>query len=287
MRRFRLLICCLRFVTIYSLLVIPWPGLDTAIGIYVRGLGSIIFGQSGRQFLNTLKYNQAGKVTTTLHHVVLLRARGPLDKGYSPTTDTIIVLYNYDLPRTSKAAGAIIGLETKLLFWFPFAFYLALVGATPMPWQRRFRALLWGLLTAHVIVIATFAADLAVHASDISMIALSPFWKAAAMRLYLLLAVVSGPSTFAYLFLWPLACFRREELIFAVPTWREWISKRAAADTPTRQQRRAQLRAERKSKRLSIPSANDASGGKQNESTVKPEAGCTAASTTTAGGCGG
>jgi tetratricopeptide (TPR) repeat protein len=57
--------------------------------------------------------------------------------------------------------------------------------------------------------------------ADISMIVLSPFWKSAVHGLTSLLLVVSGPSTFIYLLVWPFACFRREDLARLIPGWRD------------------------------------------------------------------
>jgi hypothetical protein len=211
----------LRFALLYALLILPWPGLHYAVGTYVQAFGSRIFGQSGREFMNGLDHKTTDKVTTSVHHVVLFRPIGPVDKSYSAATDTIVVLFNFDALDKTKSGGYKIGLESKTYFWLPFAFYLALAGATPMPWRRRAWALFWGFLTANVLLTLTLAVYLADHASDISMIVLSPFWKSAVHGLTSLLLVVSGPSTFIYLLVWPFACFRREDLARLIPGWRD------------------------------------------------------------------
>jgi hypothetical protein len=217
----------LRFAVIYGLLIFPWPGLHHAIGAYVQAFGSCFFGRTG-------------------HHLVLFRARGPADKSWSATTDTMMLLYNSDIPDKSKRAGWLMGFDTKQLFWLQFSFYLALVGATPMPWRRRGWALFWGVLTAHLLLALSLAVEIADHASDVSMVVLLPFCKSAIHALGELLIVVSGPSILMYFFLWPLTCFRREDLVRLIPGWCDWRPKPAAAHGPTRQQRRAQLRAARK-----------------------------------------
>jgi hypothetical protein len=185
-------------------------------------------------------------VPVAAHHIVLFRAKGSADNSYSAATDTIVVLYNFDVVDKGARSGWKIGLESKNYFWLPFAFYLALVGATPMPWRRRALALFWGLVTANVLLALTLGVYIGDHASDISMIVLSPFWKWAFGGLARLLLVVSGPSTLVYFFIWPFACFRREDLVRLVPGWRDSVPKPAVAKTPTRRQRRAQLRADRK-----------------------------------------
>jgi hypothetical protein len=248
MPRLRLWRFVLRFAVLYALLILPWPGLHRAVGDYVQNFANLVFGHSGRVFMASLDKSRSGAVTTAVHHVVLFRARGPADKSYSDATDTMMLLYNYDVVDKGKRAGWLIGLESKQYFWLPFSFYLALVGATPMPWRRRSWALFWGFLTANLLLALTLTVYIADHASDISMIALSPFWKSVVSGLAKLLLVVSGPSTLVYFFLWPLACFRRGDLVRLVPGWREWMPKPAIAQAPTRQQRRAQLRGARKSR---------------------------------------
>jgi hypothetical protein len=226
----------LTFAVLYGLLILPWPGLHNAIGAYVQAFGSRVFGQSGRTFMDNLAKNRTGIVTTPIHHIVFFRPIGPIDKSYSSGTDTIVLLYNFDAVDKSKGGGYKIGLESKTYFWLPFAFYLALIGATPMPWRRRAWALFLGFLTANILLALTLAVYIASHASDISMIALSPFWKWAVHGLTNLLLVVSGPSTFIYLLLWPFACFCREDLIRFVPGRCASTPKIVVIQTPIRQQ---------------------------------------------------
>jgi hypothetical protein len=238
----------LSFAVLYGLLILPWPGLRYAVGTYVQAFGTFLFGQSGREFMNGLDHNTTGQVTTTVHHMVLFRPRGPADKSYSDATDTIVVLFNFDVVDPSKRGGAKIGLESKNDFWLPFSFYLALVGATPMPWRRRVWAIVWGFLAANFLLALTLTVYLAHYASDISMIVLSPFWKSAVGRLTNLLLVVSGPSILVYLFIWPLACFRREELARLIPGWRVSTPSPPASQVPARQNRKAQPKAAHRKK---------------------------------------
>jgi|HubBroStandDraft_2_1064218.scaffolds.fasta_scaffold37912_1 hypothetical protein len=228
----------LSFAVLYGLLVLPWPGLHYAVGAYVQAFGARVFGQSGRTFVAGLKNRRSSAVTTTLHHLVLFRAKGPADTSYSDATDTIVLLYNFDVMGKNRAGGSKIGLESKNCFWLPFAFYLALVGATSMPWRRRAWALFWGFVTANALLALTLAIYIVNHAADISMIVLSPFWTWAARGLLELLVVVSGPSIFIYLLVWPLACFRREDLARLVPGWGNSTLKRHADNLTRREQRR-------------------------------------------------
>jgi hypothetical protein len=157
-----------------------------------------------------------------------------------------VVLYNFDIVDKDNAGGSKIGLESKNYFWLPFAFYLALVGATPIPWRRRLWALFVGFLAANALLALTLGVYLADHASDISMIVLPPFWKWAAGALTRLLLVVSGPSTFIYLLVWPFACFRREDIARLIPGG---TPKPAAADRPIHRNSKARTKAARRRQR--------------------------------------
>ncbi len=227
MPQLRLWRFALRFVVLYGLLILPWPGLHRAVGSYVQAFGNGLFGRTG-------------------HHVVHFRARGPADKSYADTVDTMMLLYNNDIDDRSKRAGWLMGFDTKQLFWLQFSFYFSLVGATPMPWRRRILALFFGLLTAHFLLAVSLAAVIADHASTISMMVLSPFWKSTVTGLAKLLIVVSGPSTLVYFFVWPLACFRRDDLVRLIPGWRDWMPKPAVADVPAHQKRKARLKVAQK-----------------------------------------
>ena len=288
MRQLRFWRFVLSFAVLYGLLILPWPGLHYAVGAYVQEFGSHVFGQSGRAFMASLDKSRPGAVTTTIHHVVLFRAKGPIDRSYSDATDTVVVLYNFDVIGKNKIGGSKIGLESKNYFWLPFAFYLALVGATPMSWRRRMSALFWGFLTANALLALTLAIYIVNHAADISMIVLSPFWTWAARGLLELLLVVSGPSTFIYLLIWPFACFRREDMAGLVAGWGRSIPKPVVTDAIPRQERRALLQAARKlgplANRASRLSTENANSGKQTESTKEVVAG---GSTTARRGLGG
>jgi hypothetical protein len=275
----------LRFAVFYALLILPWPGLHYAVGTYVQVFGSRVFGQSGRALIASLHDGGPRSVTTSIHHVVLFRAIGPADQSYSAATDTIVLLYNFDVVGKNRSGGSKIGLESKQYFWLPFAFYLALVGASSISWRHRVWALFWGFLAANFLLALTLTVYLADHASDISMIVLSPFWKSAVSGLTNLLLVVSGPSTFFYLLVWPFACFRRENLARLVPGWGGSIPKPAVADALARRQRKAEGKVARKSRLLAdeatkLP-AEKANNSKQAEGSNEPVARGTTTTTAT------
>ena len=223
------------FAAIYGLLMLPWLDLKPFYGPYIRGFGAVVSGQSGRQFLASLKDSTVPRP----RQVVLFRAKTAVDHDWAEGIDTMIILMNSDVPGDPEMRQ--VGMDSKQTIWIQFSFYLALVGATSMPWSRRAWCLLWGVLAAHVHLLVYLKAVLASHMSEISMIYLSPFAKAVVIDVVKLLTVVSGPSMLLYLFVWIFAAFRRQDLVRWVNGWKESLAP-SGNPLPTRQQKRAQLR---------------------------------------------
>lgn len=242
---------------LYGLLVFPWPGLHHPAGAYIRAFGSLVFGQTGRVFMANLAKIRTGAASVSTHHVVLFRARGPTDKSYSEATDIFVVLYNFDVVDKGVPTGGIVSIESKQSFWLPFSFYIALVGATPMPWRRRAWALFWGIIAAHVFLTLRLGVTIADQASNISMLTLTPFWKSTVSGMVKLMLVPSGPSMLAYAFVWVFASFRRQDLARWVAGGRESIPAPTGESLPTRQQKRAQHRAARKSHQSADPASHN------------------------------
>lgn len=237
MSRLKLWRFVLIFSAIYGLLMLPWLDLRSIYGPYIRGVGAVVYGQSGRQFLASLKDSTVPRP----RQVVLFRAKTEVDHDWAEGIDTMIMLMNSDVPGDPELRQ--VGLDSQQIIWIPFSFYLALVGATSMPWSRRAWCLLWGVLATHVHLLVYLKAVLASHMSEISLIYLSPFTKAVVIDVIKLLTVVSGPSMLLFLFVWIFAAFRRQELMRWVLGWRETLVSPASVPALTRQQQRAQLRA--------------------------------------------
>jgi len=236
MSRLRLWRFFLIFAAIYGFLMLPWLDLKPLYGPYIRGFGAAVFGQSGKQFLASVKDSTVPRP----RQVVLFRAKTAVDHDWPEAADTMILLMNSDMPGEPEIRQ--VGLDSQQIIWIPFSFYLALVGATSMPWSRRAWCLLWGVLAAHVHLLVYLKAVLASHMSEISMIFLSPFAKAVVLDVILLLTVVSGPSMLLYLFVWIFAAFRRQDSVRWVNGWKESLAPSGKV-LLTRQQKRAQLRA--------------------------------------------
>ncbi|AHF93964.1 hypothetical protein OPIT5_01580 [Opitutaceae bacterium TAV5] len=118
----------LRFVLIFALLALPWPGVKAFSSAYFCILGRIVFGQTGGprevQFADRNPGNP-GEVRATIINWRLMGAGGS-----GPVR-------NVDLPPFG-------------LLWRPMALLAALVLATPATWRRRTLALLLGTTVIHV-----------------------------------------------------------------------------------------------------------------------------------------
>lgn len=68
------------------------------------------------------------------------------------------------------------------LAWQPCAFLIALVVATPLPWSRRLRALGWGLLVVHGVIVLCLAFVIWRESAEVELVSLSPFWSDLAAR---------------------------------------------------------------------------------------------------------
>ena len=202
----------LRFSLLYVLLIVPWPGLSNVIASYVRGIGCCFFGESVEHFKAGLKHLKDGRMQSDKVHIVLFRPKTPTDEPMPADVDTLMVFYNADNLKIGKPAGLSYGLESKTQFWLPFTFYLALVGASPIRWQRKILAVGLGLVLAHIIVALTLWAYVLSFSASTAMIEIAPWWEAMLGRILMQLIVASGPSIISYFVLWPIACFRREEL---------------------------------------------------------------------------
>jgi hypothetical protein len=143
-----------RFLVIFLILVIPWPGLDGAYSAWLRVLGRAVFAtDEGRRELTFEKRTDDPAHPHDIRIEIANRALLHED-GSGPVR-------NLD-----------IGLDR-----LPVSVFLALVLATPVPWKRRRRALLWGLLWEHCFILLSMGFLIWFESSEIGLVTLSPFWK--------------------------------------------------------------------------------------------------------------
>jgi len=176
-----------RCLVIYSLLVVPWPGVKDAYAAYLRAGGNLLFGSWGSR----------GKIE--------LRALPPGETEW----DTLSVLTNLERKKSGEAKH-----NTWDLGYVPTAALVALVLATPVPWARRIRALIWGLLLVNAFVAFRmglgFLGDFCSN-QPFALYVVRPFWRPVLRQvvdvfLFAPAAYFAGPAC-----IWLLVTFRRSD----------------------------------------------------------------------------
>ena len=133
----------LRFLLALVLLMFPWPGLKEKYGDFFRTAGGTLYDGS---------YGDG---------IVRIHPRGTLTADDVPP--------GYPLPAADRERDIHLLLKSRRApnyvdvlhansrsGYLPTAFVASLILATPIPWSRRWRALLWGLLWINVYVMAIF-----------------------------------------------------------------------------------------------------------------------------------
>ncbi len=176
----------LRFMVIFVVLTAPWPGLADAYAPVYRAMGNVLFGRFGSSGIVELR---------------------PLTVS-DPERNTELVLSNW------RTEARFVFTSGSSKGYMPTAFVLALIVATPIPWRRRWRAVLWGLacvtvyaaLRMGVFLTFAFAQD-----NGLAVFTLGPLAKSALD--YVVWVVVDTFAGWLILPLpiWALLCFRRKD----------------------------------------------------------------------------
>ena len=114
-----------RLIAIYAVLAAPWPGLARGYAAAYHAAGNAWFGSvggSGRMVFSSPATPEA-------------------------THDTDLTIVN----RASRAQGTSTH-SARITGYLPTIEAVALILATPLPWPRRWRAVLWGLLVSHGLI---------------------------------------------------------------------------------------------------------------------------------------
>jgi hypothetical protein len=180
-----------RFVILYGLLVIPWPGLGDAYCRYFRTMGRSVFGS--QRGLRMLRFEAA-------------------EKSNSPI-DTIITMANRDrMGPDGSGPAKILKLDAWSVGWVPTALLLALTMATPIPWPRRGLSVLLGLLLINFYVGISVGSYLWNESTDLGLLTLTPFWKAVADGSEETMITQLGPSFVVPVVIWIFVTFRPREI---------------------------------------------------------------------------
>ena len=118
----------LRFLVVFVLVMAPWPVVGDVYAAFFRAGGNLLFSSFGSE----------GRVQFRR-----LSDREPPHAA----EDTDMILVN----RRTRAES-VFSAGSRQQGYKPTAFVLALILATPIPWARRLRAALWGLLCVNVYV---------------------------------------------------------------------------------------------------------------------------------------
>ena len=184
----------IRFMALFVVLTAPWPGVPQVYAPVYRAVGNALF----------VRFGSVGAVQ--------LQSSGRKD----PDRDTDFVLRN----RNSGAEYVFRG--TSLKGYQPTAFLFCLILATPIPWSRRWRALLWGLAIVSVYaalrttLFLFFAFSKGNHLvqdmsqdSSLAIFTLGPFGKNVLEYLYWVFVESFAGWLFVPLPIWALVCFWR------------------------------------------------------------------------------
>ena len=191
-----------RFVLIFGLLILPWPGWDELYGHYFRTLGQIAFTREGEKRVVLFEEHEIK------HGFTVLNSR--------------IIMGNRDLADdTGKGPSKIVDLDTRSIGWVPTALTAALILATPIPWQRRCWALLWGLLLVHGLILFTLLTWIWNESPDLSLSTLTPFEKQITDDLEYTFMNQLGASFSVPVLIWLLVTFRRQDF----SSWQNSVDK--------------------------------------------------------------
>jgi len=181
------LLFLLKAVVLYALLVVRWPGVSDAYRWVFRQAGNTMFYRVGAASIVRFEKMERG-------------AEGK---------DTRVMLEN----RRDGKAGA---LEIRSLYfgYRPMVFVIALILATPIPWGRRGRALVWGLICVTLFVGLRLWLRVTDAYCDPQMLGLyhiSPFWRSLLHGVMAVLSLAPATTYLVPLIIWGLVSFRRED----------------------------------------------------------------------------
>lgn len=184
-------------VAIYALLIIPWPGSRDLYGAYLRSVARLVLVEENGHRILRFDQISAARRNRTLDTRITIANREQLDANGSGRA----VMLDFD----SRGIG-----------WSPTALLIALVvSSTAIPWKRRLRALAWGLLAIHGLIlfsIEVYILNQSDTTSGLELFELSSFWKMIVSGLEETLVTHLGASFVVPLLVWIVVTFRSEDL---------------------------------------------------------------------------
>jgi len=182
-----ILLFVVKCAVLHALFVTPWPGVAEGYRRLFREAGNGLFHRVGDA--SVVRFQK-------------------IDRGLEGK-DTRVRLEN----RRDRRAGA---LEIRAMYWGyrPTVFLIALILATPIPWARRGRALVWGLLWINVFIGLRLWLRVMDAFCDPDMLGLYTISDVLRSMLHGLMLVISLAPATTYvvpLVIWILVTFRRED----------------------------------------------------------------------------
>jgi hypothetical protein len=135
------ILCCfaVRFALLFILLAWPWQGR--------RNIFSACFREQVRWLIDAALPGQSSRVEN-------------FSDPRFPNLDTMLVVADRTNLRPEVSPQQIL-FDSSSQGWIPLAMLAALCIATPLPWSKRFRALLAGAVAIEIIVAATVLVEVA------------------------------------------------------------------------------------------------------------------------------
>ena len=189
----------LRFLVAFVLLIAPWPGLKEGYAGFLRTGGSLIFGSVGPHGLVWFF------PTATL-------TPNDVPPGYRlPDPDRGMDIHLKLKSRRAPGHAALAHMSSQIGYR-PTAFVLSLILASSIPWPRKWRALLWGLVWVNAYVAMIFALGIFYGFSQDTPVALFAWDSLSTRILHNIYEVVVLGAPGPYLLplpIWVLVTFRR------------------------------------------------------------------------------
>jgi len=151
----------LRFATIfalaYGLLITPWHGWNERYADYYRNLGTWVFASwPGKQLVRFEK--NAAPLRVNLNTSITVGNRSLVDAQ-------------------GRFSAVVLQVDTRSLAWMPTALLAALILATPLPWRRKIRAMLVGLIAIHAYILLITGIWITNNADKVALITMNKWQK--------------------------------------------------------------------------------------------------------------
>jgi hypothetical protein len=170
----------------YAALLLSWPVTGPAYCATFRAIGTLVYGSNDRTKEITFE---------------------AFSQGYHSHYTRVVIVNPAKMKPDGSGPVRNLDLDTRYFGWMPLALLLALVLATPLPWKRRRRALLWGFVFQQAFVILALGYCIWNESTEVGLVSLPEAGKEAAMAVKSMLVgqlIVAVP-----VLIWILATFRR------------------------------------------------------------------------------